>query len=91
MINFIKGFLIGIAKIIPGVSGALLAINFGIYERIIYSITHFFDHKKDNIIFLIPILSGLLLSIILFSNIIIYLLNNYRFLTLSLFGNSFYK
>ena len=30
---FIKGFIVGIGKIIPGVSGAMLAINFKIYEK----------------------------------------------------------
>ena len=31
----LKGFIIGIAKIIPGVSGAVIAISFGIYEKLI--------------------------------------------------------
>ena len=32
MINFIKGFIIGIGKIIPGVSGAMLATIMGVYD-----------------------------------------------------------
>ena len=32
---FIKGFLIGIANIIPGMSGGTLALVLGIYERLI--------------------------------------------------------
>ena len=35
---FIKSFLIGIGKIIPGVSGAILAINFNVYERLLDSL-----------------------------------------------------
>ena len=46
MILFIKGFIIGIGKIIPGVSGALLAINFKVYERAIEAIVNFFDDWK---------------------------------------------
>ena len=38
----IKGFLIGMAKIIPGVSGAVLAISLGIYDKCIKAITNFF-------------------------------------------------
>ena len=33
-INLIlKGFLIGIGKIIPGVSGSMLAMSLGVYEK----------------------------------------------------------
>lgn len=38
---FIKGFAIGIANIIPGVSGGTLALVLGVYERLIDSINHF--------------------------------------------------
>ena len=34
----IKGFIIGLGKIIPGVSGAMLAITLGVYEKIIDTI-----------------------------------------------------
>ena len=33
MSNFFKGFIIGIGKIIPGLSGALLAITMGVYDK----------------------------------------------------------
>ena len=35
MALFIKGFIIGIAKIIPGLSGAMLAVSFSIYDKLI--------------------------------------------------------
>ena len=38
MINFIKGFIIGIGKIIPGVSGAMLATIMGVYDKSIFYI-----------------------------------------------------
>ena len=50
---FIKAFIIGIAKIIPGVSGAMLAVSFSIYDKLINSITNFFDDKKNNLKFLL--------------------------------------
>lgn len=77
----LKGFIIGIGKIIPGVSGALLAISFNVYDKLINSITNFFDNKKDNFIFLSNLGIGIILGIILFSKIIIYLLNNYYLYT----------
>ena len=33
IILVLKGILIGIGKIIPGVSGAMIAITLGIYEK----------------------------------------------------------
>ena len=33
LILFFKGFIIGIGKIIPGVSGSMLAVCMGIYEQ----------------------------------------------------------
>ena len=41
MINFIKGFIIGIGKIIPGVSGAMLATIMGVYDKSIFYICNF--------------------------------------------------
>ncbi|MFY9378778.1 MAG: DUF368 domain-containing protein, partial [Acutalibacteraceae bacterium] len=38
---FIKGFVIGIANLIPGVSGGTLAITLGIYERLIEILSNF--------------------------------------------------
>lgn len=88
MINFeliIKGFLVGIAKIIPGVSGSLLAVSLGIYNKAIDAISHPFNHFKDNIIFLGNVGIGVLIAIILFSNIVLYFLNRYFFVTVMLF------
>ena len=85
MILFIKGFIIGIGKIIPGVSGALLAINFKVYERTIEAVVNFFDDWKKNLLFITKLGSGIILSIVLCSNGIIYLLNNYRFITMMFF------
>lgn len=85
MILFLKGFLIGIAKIIPGVSGAMLAINFNLYEKIIDALTNFFPNWKNNLIFLLKVGLGIILAIVLCSNLISYLLNNYKFITMMFF------
>lgn len=85
LILFLKGFIIGIAKIIPGVSGALIAISFGIYEKALKAIGNFFKNPIDNFLFLFPIGLGVLLSISLTSSLIIYLINNYYLSTMLLF------
>ena len=66
----IKGFVMGIANIIPGVSGGTLALTLGIYEDFIGAISHFFSRLKENIKFLLPIFSGMGLSILTMSNVI---------------------
>ena len=82
---FIKGFIIGLGKIIPGVSGALLAINFGIYERLLSAITNFKSKPKENIKFLLPLVIGIILAIILGSKVILYLINHFEFVTMLFF------
>lgn len=81
----LKGFIIGIAKIIPCVSGALIAISFGIYEKAIKAISNFFENPINNFLFLFPIGLGVLLSISLTSDLILYFINNYYFPTILLF------
>ena len=68
----IKGFIMGIANIIPGVSGGTLALILGIYEDFIGAISHFFSNLKKNIYFLIPIAIGMLLAIASLSRVIDY-------------------
>ena len=66
----IKGFIMGIANIIPGVSGGTLALTLGIYEKFIGAISHFMKNIKENIKFLIPVVIGMGLSILVGSNIV---------------------
>ena len=66
---FIKGIIIGIGKIIPGVSGAVLAIILKVYDEGLNSIINFFKNPKQNILFLTKIGLGILVGIILITNI----------------------
>lgn len=70
LILVIKGFIMGIANIIPGVSGGTLALTLGIYEQFIGAISHFLEKFKENLRFLIPIFIGMGLAIISMSNVI---------------------
>ena len=80
-----KGFIIGLAKIIPGVSGSLVALNLGLYEKGINAISYFYKDIKKNAIFLINIGIGILIAIIFGSKVISFLLNKYYFLTMITF------
>ena len=85
MNNFFKGFIIGIGKIIPGVSGAILAISMGIYDKALDYISNFRRNKKESIKYLFPIGLGVILSIVSFSKIISLSLNNFYLITMLFF------
>ena len=82
---FIKGLIVGLGKIIPGVSGSLLAISLNVYDRAILAITNFFDDVIENIKFLFTLSLGIIVSIIIFSKIILYFITNYYVITILFF------
>lgn len=57
-----KGASIGLAMIIPGVSGGTLAVLLGVYDKIIESIGNLFKDFKKSVLFLLPILLGAVLA-----------------------------
>lgn len=81
----LKGFIIGIGKIIPGVSGAMLAITLGVYDKAILAITDFTSDKKKNFKLLLLLGIGIISSIIVFSKIINYFYNNHYIPTMLFF------
>ena len=56
--NILKGIVIGLANIIPGVSGGTMAVSMGIYDKLIHCVTHLFKEFKKSVLFLIPIFLG---------------------------------
>ena len=85
MLLVLKGIIIGIGKIIPGVSGSMLAISMGIYQKLIDSVNNFFKQTKDSFKFLFKIAIGVLISMVFFSNIILHCLNKYYLITIFFF------
>lgn len=85
LINCAKGIAIGAGAILPGISSGVFCVIFGIYEKLLDSILNFFKNVKDNLIFLLPILIGVFIGIMAFSNILNYLLFAFPVQTKSLF------
>lgn len=81
----IKGFLIGLANIIPGVSGGTMAVSFGIYEELIGIASNIFKNFKKNMAFILPIGIGAVIAIALLSNVITICLDKYQVATPLLF------
>lgn len=65
--NLFVGFLIGIGFILPGLSGSVMAVVFGIYERVIDDISHIKTRIKEDLRFILTIGIGLLIGTILFA------------------------
>lgn len=68
--NILKGMVMGVANIIPGVSGGTMAVSMGIYDKLIHSITHLLKEFKESMKFLIPIFLGIGISLVGLSFII---------------------
>ncbi|MDE6974163.1 MAG: DUF368 domain-containing protein [Lachnospiraceae bacterium] len=68
--NVLKGMLIGVANIIPGVSGGTMMVSMGIYDKLIHSLTHLFKEFKESMKFLIPIFIGMGIALVGLSFII---------------------
>lgn len=80
-----KGMVIGIANIIPGVSGGTMMVAMGIYDKLIHCITHLFKEFKKSVLFLLPIAIGMGIAIIGSSFGIEYLFENFPVQTNLLF------
>lgn len=78
MINFLKGIVVGIGGIAPGLSGSVLLVLFGLYPKTMNAIATLFKNFKKNILFLIPLVLGFGVGILLFSKVINFLLNNFE-------------
>lgn len=83
--SILKGMVIGIANIIPGVSGGTMMVAMGIYDKLIHCITHLFSEFKKNVLFLLPIAIGMLIAVIGGSFGIEYLFTNFPIQTSTLF------
>lgn len=81
LVDIIKGIFVGIANVIPGVSGGTMAVSFGIYDKILSSVSNLFKDFKNSIKTLLPVALGMLIGIIGFTFVIGWLLENQPFAT----------
>ena len=92
---FIAGFFIGLAELLPGISGSTVAIAFKVYEKFILFLSNLkisnfsFNFKKLNQVFfldlIIPFFIAMAISVIFASKLILFLdlLNTTTFISLS--------
>ena len=81
IMNIIRGILIGVANVIPGVSGGTMAVSLGIYDKIITSVTGIIRHFKESVLFLLQLFIGMGIGIVGFAYVIEFLFEKYPFPT----------
>ncbi|MDR3259371.1 MAG: DUF368 domain-containing protein [Fusobacteriaceae bacterium] len=89
ILNILKGVGIGVANVIPGVSGGTMAVIFGIYERLTEAISNFLivsmKKKIEYAQFLIVLGIGAMIGIIAFANFVKFSISNYPKITALVF------
>ena len=63
VLEMLRGMVIGLANIIPGVSGGTMMVSMGIYDTLIHCITHLFKEFKQSIKTLLPYAVGMVVAI----------------------------
>ena len=85
MINFFKGIVVGIGGISPGLSGSVLLVIFGLYQKVVDAIGSIFKDFKKNLLFLIPLFLGMGVGVVLFGVIADFFLDTFEMQTRYLF------
>lgn len=83
--DIIRGLFIGIANMIPGVSGGTMAVSMGIYDKIIDAVNNLMKDFKNSIKTLLPYGIGITIGIIGLSYVMEFLLTDYELPTIALF------
>ena len=79
--DVLKGIVVGLANVIPGVSGGTMMVAMGIYDKLISAISHLFSKMKEHFFFLLAILIGMAIAILGGSVLITNLFDRFPFPT----------
>lgn len=85
LVLVVKGMVMGLAMLIPGVSGGTMAVIMGVFDDMIEAVGSIFKQMKKSLLLLVPIAIGLGGGILLFSTPILYMLENLYVPTVFLF------
>ena len=75
--QILQGMVVGIANIIPGVSGGTMMVAMGLYDKLIHAITHLKSEFKESLKLLIPVFAGAGIAIVALSRLFEFLLTSY--------------
>lgn len=77
IIRLLKGVMVGIGFITPGLSGGVLAVVFGIYERLMRFLGNLREKFIQNVLFFLPVGIGGAIGVVAFSAVVDYAFTNY--------------
>lgn len=83
--QILRGVVIGVANIIPGVSGGTMMVSMGIYDTLIHCITHLFSEFRKSIKTLLPYAVGMVAGIVVLASLLKFLFANYALPTSTAF------
>lgn len=86
IVAVLKGTLVGLAIVIPGVSGGSMLLTIGVYEDAVSITSKDKARRKAAIIKLIPYAIGIVIGVVALSFIVTWLLANFEFFTILLFS-----
>jgi len=81
----LKGIVIGVANVIPGVSGGTMMVSMGVYDTLLGCITNLFGQFKKSILTLLPYIVGAAVGIVALASVLKYLFENYPLPTYTAF------
>ena len=81
ILDIVRGIVIGIANVIPGVSGGTMAVSMGIYDKLIGAINGLTKNFMRSVRILAPLLVGMAIGVVGFSYLVEYLLAQHTLAT----------
>ena len=86
IVAVLKGTLVGLAIVIPGVSGGSMLLTIGVYEDAVSITSKDKARRRAAIKKLIPYAVGIVLGVVALSFVVTWLLSNFEFFTILLFS-----
>ena len=85
LLYVLQGMFVGVGAILPGISGGVLCVAFGIYEPMMELLTHPFKALKKNYKMFIPLILGAMVGFVLLAKAVDLLLTRFEGIALMLF------
>ena len=76
--RFLKGIIVGLGGVAPGLSGSVLLIIFGLYQKALDALGSLLTDFRKHVRFLAPLVAGMFLGVLLFSKVIDFFLRTWE-------------
>ena len=80
-----EGALIGLGAVLPGISGGVLCVIFGVYKPVMELLSHPIKNFKTHVPKLMPIIIGIVIGFLGIANVLAFFLEKYPAQSVCLF------